>query len=343
MHLIARWTLLLSTLVAISGCETVGLRAMRIYMLQQNWEKALQQGLLATQKNPTDVDAWFNTAAVAAQVDSFDIMLVAMNETLQRTNKYNSEIEQIRVAEYNDLFNAAVSNFNNSDLDRANTRLETALRIDSSRPNAPKLLGMIAQQQGNVQLAIEYYARVLEIDPSATDVERQYRALLAPGAATSVMKDDSASPTVSEWRPVVLKAITRTPTENGRLVIQLLSGDTISVVESDWSQAWSDGVEQAIENQVAQQAVQSSSEPPPEAQAAATIRSKCANKWPNDFRMQQYCREQQTEAFYTLRSRRMTGTLARIREECARKWPDDFRMRNYCEEQQIEAYRNLQR
>jgi len=238
MHLIARWTLLLSTLVAISGCETVGLRAMRIYMLQQNWEKALQQGLLATQKNPTDVDAWFNTAAVAAQVDSFDIMLVAMNETLQRTNKYNSD-----------------------------------------------------------------------------------------------MKDDSASPTVSEWRPVVLKAITRTPTENGRLVIQLLSGDTISVVESDWSQAWSDGVEQAIENQVAQQAVQSSSEPPPEAQAAATIRSKCANKWPNDFRMQQYCREQQTEAFYTLRSRRMTGTLARIREECARKWPDDFRMRNYCEEQ----------
>ena len=43
--------------IAGLGCESVSLRAMKIYMQQQNWEKALEQGYQATRQDPSDAQA----------------------------------------------------------------------------------------------------------------------------------------------------------------------------------------------------------------------------------------------------------------------------------------------
>jgi tetratricopeptide (TPR) repeat protein len=187
----------LVALVAIVGCESVGLRSMRIYMQQQNWSKALEQGLKATQDDPTDVDAWFNVAAVAAQIDSYDVMLLAIDETLEQTDKYNAEIAQIRTAEYNDLFNGAVQDFNNDDFEKAKAKLELALRINSSRANAPKLLGMIAQRNDDIPGALAYYRQGLDADTTDCDLARQYAMMLNTNGDTdqaiSVMKRTHAA------------------------------------------------------------------------------------------------------------------------------------------------------
>lgn len=68
------------------------------------------------------------------------------------------------------------------------------------------------------------------------------------------------------------------------------------------------------------------------------IAIKCSRDWPNDFRMQAYCKEQQAAALRTLNRPLPTAspeTSATIRLKCEKDWPDDYRMRAYCEQRQL--------
>lgn len=77
-----------------------------------------------------------------------------------------------------------------------------------------------------------------------------------------------------------------------------------------------------------------------------TVESKCQEEWPTDYRMQEYCVKQQTEAVSALsQSHPSDVDLAAfrvVRGKCAEEWPRDFKMRAYCERQQVEGYRALQ-
>ena len=74
------------------------------------------------------------------------------------------------------------------------------------------------------------------------------------------------------------------------------------------------------------------------------IEKKCADEWGTDFRMRDFCQNQQRESLTELRARPMNSADEQaIRSQCASEWPDDMRMRNYCENRQLEALRNLRR
>jgi hypothetical protein len=76
----------------------------------------------------------------------------------------------------------------------------------------------------------------------------------------------------------------------------------------------------------------------------ATIRAKCAEEWPDDFRMRAFCERQQEEGLRTLQAGPpVSGREASvIREKCTEEWPRDFRMRAFCERQQADGLRTLQ-
>jgi hypothetical protein len=145
-----------------------------------------------------------------------------------------------------------------------------------------------------------------------------------------------------QWKPVVLKASSVSDDGSGNIVIQLSSGKTITVPKTDLSNEWSAAVGEALVNQQRAKEAISSAEPPSDQQAASLIRGKCAQDWPDDYKMRKYCEDKQYQALRVLRSRSMVGEpLAGIRTKCAAEWPDDFSMRDYCEEKQIEALREL--
>ncbi len=78
---------------------------------------------------------------------------------------------------------------------------------------------------------------------------------------------------------------------------------------------------------------------------STSIREKCAKDWPDDFRMRQFCEQQQSEAALNLR-RPLTSAgkdEALIRRKCEKDWPDDYRMRVFCQEQQTKALATLNR
>lgn len=76
------------------------------------------------------------------------------------------------------------------------------------------------------------------------------------------------------------------------------------------------------------------------------IEHKCADEWPNDFRMRSHCEEQQRDGVATLQQGQpafiSSDAFIIIRGKCAQERPRDFRMRVHCESQQYEGYRALQ-
>ncbi|RVD64210.1 hypothetical protein [Mesorhizobium sp. M7A.F.Ca.ET.027.03.2.1] len=93
--------------------------------------------------------------------------------------------------------------------------------------------------------------------------------------------------------------------------------------------------------------------PKPEPEPAKTdstmseIRTNCAAEWQGDYRMQEYCINQQTEALQAMKpvADSATPVEREILGKCANEWRKpvgfDYRMVKYCYEKQIEAYRRL--
>ena len=92
--------------------------------------------------------------------------------------------------------------------------------------------------------------------------------------------------------------------------------------------------------------------PPPSAPSAAVqkIAARCAEQWPDDYRMQRYCRDQQLAAARRGIAAGYTsypeGTPEwKVAARCAEQWRDgdtfDFRMINHCIEQQLQALQEL--
>lgn len=89
-------------------------------------------------------------------------------------------------------------------------------------------------------------------------------------------------------------------------------------------------------------------------EAAEKINARCADKWADNFRMQKYCRSNETEAliaigkYVTEHSLTFTEpyeTRELILGGCLDKWTDkhgpQWRMVKYCNDNQVEAWESL--
>lgn len=87
--------------------------------------------------------------------------------------------------------------------------------------------------------------------------------------------------------------------------------------------------------------------------AASPALERCRAKWPDDYRMQEHCVEQQAKAARNTKERYLSpqptadSPEGRILAGCVSKWTDehgaDFRMVEYCLDQQHRAREKLQR
>ncbi len=82
-----------------------------------------------------------------------------------------------------------------------------------------------------------------------------------------------------------------------------------------------------------------------EIKTATLIGKLCESRWPSDFKLQNYCRQEQKQALNELHQAKsglgvydISGNeFEIIRNNCGRKWQPDFKLWAYCESQQREA------
>lgn len=131
----------------------------------KNYEKAIQL-------KPDYVDAYLNLALLEEQQGKID---EAINHLAQAVlvSPQNTDA----------LFNAGRLLYNRGkegDLKRAETAFQTVLNIVPNHANALFSLGLLSERQGKIQNAIEFYRRVLELNPDNADVKRKLDSLSAP-------------------------------------------------------------------------------------------------------------------------------------------------------------------
>jgi len=72
------------------------------------------------------------------------------------------------------------------------------------------------------------------------------------------------------------------------------------------------------------------------------IKTTAKLKWPNDFQMQKYVIDLQTEAYYEVRyyknKKVPTKILKSIIDRARIKWPGDYQMQSYVIKNQVSAY-----
>ena len=71
------------------------------------------------------------------------------------------------------------------------------------------------------------------------------------------------------------------------------------------------------------------------------ISSRCSNKWGNNYRMVEHCVNEQQAALKNL-NRSSNNIPTEINSHCSNKWGNNYRMVEYCVNQQQTALRNLQ-
>lgn len=81
---------------------------------------------------------------------------------------------------------------------------------------------------------------------------------------------------------------------------------------------------------------------------AAMARTHCRREWPDDFRMQEHCLEQQVKGLQEFLDAAAVGKpLDKALRTCVEEWTKervpDFQMIGYCAKQQAEAWRRINR
>jgi hypothetical protein len=71
--------------------------------------------------------------------------------------------------------------------------------------------------------------------------------------------------------------------------------------------------------------------------ANADIRSNCFKQWNTNYRMVEFCIEQQTEALSKLQRTSSSPIMSRCRDQ----WNENYRMINFCIEQQSDSANRL--
>lgn len=133
-----------------------------------------------------------------------------------------------------------------------------------------------------------------------------------------------------------------TPLVEGKLTFALPSGEKITIPVEYVETALTRAVISATSSATT---LSTSPTSTPALQVSGNaINELCEAEWKDDFKMQAYCRQQQTEARATVMKRDMSsGDRLVIRQRCLREWGNNYRMLNYCEEQQLKALQSLGR
>lgn len=105
-----------------------------------------------------------------------------------------------------------------------------------------------------------------------------------------------------------------------------------------WQQSQKDLVQQQAELTAQSQSAVSD--------ISRSIRAKAEKEWPNDYEMQKYEINKQTEAYnWVVTTSSATGVpqevFDQIKTKAASEWPDDYEMQKYEIEKQVKAYTEL--
>jgi tetratricopeptide (TPR) repeat protein len=163
---------LLSTLllfVLFTGCQDTYTTSAKVYMQQNNYDKAIEQCLLAVDQIPNNAEAYFVLGQAYGQKGIYHEMNEAFTKSLAISPIHEADIKYNRDKFYADLFNSGVANIKEDKLDDAARKFEIAIEILPKKLDGYKNLAFTYTKMGKDSMAVETYKKAIVID--STDME----------------------------------------------------------------------------------------------------------------------------------------------------------------------------
>ena len=158
-------------IVLISGCSNPEVTAAKVYMQQNNYEKAIERSLKAVEQNPSDAEAYFILGQAYGQKSMYKEMNDSFNKSLEISPKFSTDIEAQQIKFWQNLFVSGVSSIKQNKLELALEQFNLAIKILPNRTEAYKNLAYTYSQLDDDSSAIQVYKEALKIDPDDLEVQ----------------------------------------------------------------------------------------------------------------------------------------------------------------------------
>jgi tetratricopeptide (TPR) repeat protein len=163
-----RWIFLL--LLALNACQNASLRAAKLYLRENNTDRAQEQLELAAQHLPNDPEVHFLLGKLAGEQAQYDDMDAAFQRSWLLHDRFHDQIATLRQRFWAREFNQGVARLHGQQPDYRGASLAFARAITvDPRPLDPwNSLGYAYWMQDSLAAAAEIYAHVLSAVPGDT-------------------------------------------------------------------------------------------------------------------------------------------------------------------------------
>ncbi len=153
----------IALLAYFSGCNSTAFTSAKVYLQQDNIDKAIEQLEIEVKQNPSNAEAHYLLGASYAKKGEFDKMNKEFDASLKITDKYKKNIQNYRLKYWGENYNRGVRLLKAKKYDDAIKSFETAIRIDSSRADAYQNMAYAYIKKNDIKKAEELYKKVLQI------------------------------------------------------------------------------------------------------------------------------------------------------------------------------------
>jgi len=168
-YLIGVITILVGVGLLFMACQTKEVTSAKVYIQQDNWDKAIEQLEMAVDMYPEDVEAHYLLGEGMAQKQNWERMNEEFEKSLSIAPTFEAQIKNTREKNWVNQFNSGVSKLNNNQVEEAIKSFTTATRIDPARVEAYKTLGIAYTKVEDLEKSKESFAKVLELEPDNKD------------------------------------------------------------------------------------------------------------------------------------------------------------------------------
>ncbi len=156
---------LLMVFIFSMGCQNTAVTSAKVYMQQNNYDKAIEQCQIAIDQNPKDAEAYFVLGKAYGAKAMYSEMKDAFDKSLSISNLRAADINALKDRYWREIFNSGVSNYRRDQLDKAIEKFSLAIKIIPDSTSAYKNLGITYSQMGDDSLAVETYLAAMKIAP----------------------------------------------------------------------------------------------------------------------------------------------------------------------------------
>jgi len=166
-------SILLSAGLLLMGCQTKEVTSAKVYIQQDDWDKAIEQLEQAIALYPDDPEAHYLLGQGYGKKGDFEGMTREFDASLAISETFKPKIDDMRQYYWGTNFNTGIKYHKDNNYEASLKSFQTSILIDPKRPEPYKNLAVVYLSMDSVARAAEVYEKLVEMQPNDGEALRQ--------------------------------------------------------------------------------------------------------------------------------------------------------------------------